>query len=104
MTEIYCSEGVRLPDPPTCPVCGVLLDGTAALSSRDTKGRPIVPTTGDITVCMYCASMLVFDTPSRLRLPTTAELQTVHPQVREFLSHLVVAAQELSGQSKSKPS
>jgi len=41
-----------------CPVCRHLLDGVTEISTAPTKKA--APQSGDVTVCCYCASLLVF--------------------------------------------
>ena len=53
---------VRVPGEPRCPGCGELLSGA---SNLDHPGR--VPVAGDVTVCLYCASVLEY-VPDPLRL------------------------------------
>lgn len=55
-------------EPNPCPFCGAVLD--AASGVRSTHDGP---TAGDITVCAYCATILVFDDALDLRLPTASE-------------------------------
>lgn len=55
-------------DATACPACGVRLD--ASLNTTDV-GRPNV---GDVSVCAYCATLLVFGDGLTLRYPTDDEL------------------------------
>lgn len=50
-----------------CPACGHKLD---AASSVDHDARP---RRGDISVCIMCASVLIFERKGRLRLATKHE-------------------------------
>ena len=52
-----------------CPVCGGSASGWTAVLNEDA-----VPKLGDVAICAYCASVLVYDgTPLRLRLPMGSE-------------------------------
>jgi hypothetical protein len=55
--------------PRTCPVCRAVVDGATAVDGSDAQ-----PAAGDITVCVYCARVLVF-TEDGLRQPTMDELE-----------------------------
>ena len=58
-----------LPERDACPLCGHWLDAaTAGPSNPDATPKP-----GDITVCIQCVSVLVFDEDLRVRVPTDAE-------------------------------
>lgn len=61
--------GDRIPGRPRCPACLTLLDGFTSV-----RLDGAVPKPGDPTVCMYCASLLVFGDRLQFRFPTDAEL------------------------------
>lgn len=52
-----------------CPNCRTVVDGATAVD-----GSEAFPSPGDVTVCVYCAAVLIF-TATGLRLPTFAELE-----------------------------
>ena len=54
--------------PASCPYCGEELN---AATDTDGDARP---SEGDVSLCAYCAGLLVFDAEGKLRLPTDAEL------------------------------
>lgn len=62
----------RLLGEPRCPACGTLLDAAMSAALDDAR-----PTPGDVTVCAYCASLLVFGDGLHPRFPTDAELTEV---------------------------
>jgi len=68
----------RLPQD-RCPVCEKDLDATTSID-HDSK-----PTTGDITVCLYCASFLMFNNNLTLRLITEQEMGDPSDTNREIL-------------------
>lgn len=47
---------MQLDHNPTCPKCGKLLDGVSHVGDGEIR-----PTPGDVSICFYCASALVFD-------------------------------------------
>lgn len=55
----------KLAGAPHCPNCGTLLDGVTAISGDDAP-----PTTGDLSICIGCATPLTFSSPTSLRLAT----------------------------------
>lgn len=62
----------KIPNEVRCPHCNSLLDGYTAV-----KGK-LVPETGSISVCIYCARVnifLVIDGIVSLRPATAAEMQ-----------------------------
>lgn len=83
----------RMPET-TCPVCGKILDGASTMSSG---GRP---KGGDISVCIYCARVLVFTDTLELRKPTPAEYTTFMqmPEVRRTVS----AVKQVIGKHRTK--
>lgn len=66
-------DGVK----PKCPSCDALLDGYTPVEGevhRHPKG-------GDMTFCVYCDTVLVFNDDLSLRYPSKAEME-------EFLQYL----------------
>ena len=55
-------------DPAVCPACSTRLD--ASMNTTDRGG----PDVGDVSICAYCATLLVFGPGLTLRYPTDAEL------------------------------
>lgn len=57
-------------DTPTtpCPNCGSPLEMHAP--STGGEGSPV---SGDVTICLYCAAVLVFDEDLKPRMPTAEE-------------------------------
>lgn len=51
-----------------CPACGHAVNAAA-----DVGGEQHAPKPGDVSVCIYCAELLVF-TEDSLRLPTQGEM------------------------------
>jgi hypothetical protein len=81
---------------PACPCCGAVLSGFAVLTE---PGDPAlaVPDVGSVSVCIYCASALMWTGPTSLRLMDRAEvaqLTEAQPEFREVLqaAALTVAA------------
>jgi hypothetical protein len=54
-----------------CPQCGQKLDGAS------TPDGPDLPDPGDVSVCIYCSSILVFDAELKLALPSPAMLDEI---------------------------
>jgi len=55
-----------------CPNCDKMLDGATGVVAEGRKDLAPVP--GDITVCAYCQTILLFDSGLKFRLPTFAEM------------------------------
>lgn len=52
-----------------CPACSAVVDAATAMDGSDASPAP-----GDVTVCLYCARVLIF-TADGLRLPTFEEIE-----------------------------
>lgn len=63
------SEGIRLPVD-HCPACGTLLDAASGV-----RGEDIIPGPGDLSVCIRCGQMLIFNQRLRLRKATEKDLE-----------------------------
>lgn len=66
----------HLSDDLVCPSCGSKLNG-----ATDPVGDA-TPSSGDITVCLYCGHILVFTDDLRLRNPTDEEIHEIAGDVR----------------------
>ena len=55
-----------------CVKCGKLLD----TATDPYKGAELI-TPGDVSVCLYCANIMIFDENAKLRPPTATELVEV---------------------------
>lgn len=81
MTKIDLSQS-SLHQPSACTACGTLLDACDG---------PGTPSEGDYTVCVYCASINVFDDGLKLRAPTQEEITQIqaderYPYIREAIN------------------
>ena len=64
-----------------CPYCGKILDRASA-----TPGSPgAAPEPGDLTVCIECASPLVFDEALRVRKPWPGEVDISDPELARVI-------------------
>lgn len=66
MSEIFGS---------TCPVCRTWLDGASEIRDADEgwSRPPATPKPGDVSVCVYCASIIVLRGDGQWREPTELE-------------------------------
>jgi len=60
-----------------CPACGHLLDADGVALGEDAR-----PTPGDVSVCMYCTSFLVFEPDLSRRAMTDDEVGELPDDVR----------------------
>lgn len=78
MTADFDSRTTRLPTGNRCPYCEARLDAASHTTEK------IAPKPGDLTVCMYCASVLVFDpllVPSK---PMPGEIEATFAKDKPF--------------------
>jgi hypothetical protein len=69
-----------------CPACGTVLDAATGLTGKEG------PEPGDLTVCLYCSAVLMFEEPPQLRVLSTIELAALlDPRQLEMLSRVVSA-------------
>jgi hypothetical protein len=54
-----------------CPFCGHPLDAATAVPANGEA----VPEAGDVSACLNCAGLMIFDEALRVRKPTTDELR-----------------------------
>lgn len=64
----------------TCPTCGYVMN---ASSCADTDPRP--PEPGDISLCLCCGELLVFDQEMLLRVPSIGEIMDFSPANYEMI-------------------
>jgi hypothetical protein len=58
-----------------CPHCGYLFDAIGALNSDAKTPKP-----GDASICLNCAEILMFLTPTMFRKPTESELRAIRDE------------------------
>ena len=71
----------------TCPKCKSALD-----AATNVESPKLQPKAGDVTVCLYCSSILIYKTDFLLRKATKADLRKLN---KETL-HALLEAQALS--------
>ncbi len=54
-----------------CPACNATNDAAEGLTPSTT------PSEGDVSICFYCAKVLVYGQGLQLRLPTDAEMEAI---------------------------
>lgn len=52
-----------------CPECGYKMDGTAAAAAEH-----LMPQAGDVSVCLNCGQLLLFEEAMTMRKPTREEV------------------------------
>jgi hypothetical protein len=88
--KITWGKDVRLEEQP-CPVCGHRLDAATVL----TDPGKVMPVVGDLTVCVGCASILIFADGMRLEKPsaeTLREMRRAQPDEFDTLLRVKTAA------------
>jgi hypothetical protein len=96
---------IRSADVPlcACPGCGTAAD--LASSVRELGGQTgRDPKPGDFTVCMTCASILVFDETLGVREPTVAELVAADPAMLEQIAKVQQMIRSLPGKPSHEKS
>lgn len=76
-----------------CPSCGKLLDGATQLVSDDGATSP---TSGDVTICLYCANVAVFADDLTLRKPTPVEDKEFTRNPRLMLAKMAILSMGLN--------
>ena len=74
--------------PSLCPKCKMILNGATHLQDVEKSPRP-----GDVTVCVVCAEVLVFDDDLMLRRPLVGEIDENDPELQRH----VIAVKTLRG-------
>jgi hypothetical protein len=69
-----------------CPVCGRTMDAATDVLSRDN-----VPEAGDLSVCLYCCTVLVFTPELKLRLAGGADFDSLAPADKAYLAKMILA-------------
>jgi len=61
--------------PNKCPTCGRILDATTSVQGEQT------PSPNDISICMYCAALLIFNDDMTLRKCPYHIIETFPPDI-----------------------
>ena len=85
------SDTTRTPENP-CPACGRLV---SAATSADPDSH-ICPRPGDVSICLYCGTRLVFTRTMRVRLQTDREWQKLDPAHRARIEAIQVRREGFS--------
>ena len=76
----------RLDQSSHCPYCGYELDG--ATSPRD---QSMMPSPGDVSICIECGGICLFTADLRLRKPTLEEDSTIRAELGATLAAFELA-------------
>lgn len=72
--------------PAACPACARVLDAATGVQRGGAPpGAPLEPGPGDVTVCAYCGTVLVY-LEVGLRVATPADLAALEPWQRQLLA------------------
>lgn len=82
MKRMRNDDSARLPEA-HCPVCNALLN-----SARDALGDEPAPVEGDLSVCAYCTSFLVFMEDMSLKLLTDEETLDLPKELVDVMKDL----------------
>lgn len=82
--ETRDKKGRRLPNT-LCPTCEYEVDAAMCIGGTDVR-----PSVGDITLCLKCGEILIFDEDMKVRLPLVVELMNLPPHTE----HTLTIAQE----------
>jgi hypothetical protein len=75
--------GRRVPKS-VCPICFTALDAASGV------GGDLVPSEGDVTVCLECGNIAVFTVDLRLRVPTEEEFSQLKHDRRILAMQIAV--------------
>jgi hypothetical protein len=81
--EQYTAQGTPLPSTP-CPYCQRATDAAAHAGAQEAR-----PAVGDISVCVYCATVSVFTAGYQLHALAAEELSGLPPAILRELRHVV---------------
>lgn len=84
--------------PSRCPNCGEPLD---AATSPDPDARPPAP--GDVSVCIACSTILVFDHGLKLALPSPAQLDQLLAEDPALLDYVQAATEARRDEPEAGP-
>jgi hypothetical protein len=84
MSETPLGKTTKLSGAPRCPACH------AKIAAATHATEKISPKPGDLSICLYCKTVLVFDEAVQPRRATAAEIQMFreHPDVAPVLENL----------------
>lgn len=72
--------------PVQCPQCKALLDAAASMDEGNTEP----PDEGDITVCIYCGAVLMWEFNMQLTLLTEEELEEIAKEYPDIIEAATV--------------
>lgn len=79
-------------EPDTCPHCGYEADCVGHMNGEDKRPDP-----GDVTLCISCAGVSVFDGPDlRMRKLTSQEWQRTPVATRRQINHIQAAIRRMN--------
>lgn len=67
----------KIGTPSPCPVCGKKLDAATSVEKEEA-----VPDPGDLSICLYCATVSVFDDNLKLKQMTNEEFAELPEEVK----------------------
>jgi len=76
-----------------CPGCRTMLDGCTVINDPDEEK---LPKPGDLTVCMYCGSILRFTDGRMLAICTKEDLEDVEEETMDLLIEVQKKALEMA--------
>jgi hypothetical protein len=95
MPELGLGKTTRLEGAPVCPYCGAKCDAATITDADKPYGGP---RPGDVSVCGYCAELLIFDgAPLALRKPTPEEHDEIgaDPRLAALRVGIILARREM---------
>lgn len=92
------NETTRHP-PCLCPVCFKMVDAASPARKNATyRAKP-----GDLSICLYCGSRLVFTRTMQLRLLTEREWMKLEPDHRKYIERLQLAREQVAARTEDFP-
>ena len=76
-----------------CPYCGYRCDSATML------GGNAAPSPGDVTICIECQSICVFDAKLKMRTPTDSEMYDIAGDRRIIMAQRALASVKKSNRA-----
>ena len=84
--------------PCPCPACGKSVDAATFVGKEHARAKP-----GDISICLYCGTRLVFTRTMRVRLMLEREWLQLEPDHRKYIESLQIRREQIAAKQADFP-